>query len=147
MGSWSVGCRLLETAASRLRAEGYHAGRLCVAVSDLSGEGWTLRQKFSACNRTPFLLEQLWNLWAQAEKSGRRVARPGHVSVSLQDIVPDSHVIPSLFEDEKAVRLDRATDGINDRWGRGTVTVASALASKAALDHGRIPFGRRCRWN
>ena len=142
-GSWSVACRLLEKAATRLRAEGYHTGRLCVAVSNLGGEGWTLRQKFSPCNRTPFLMEQLWNLWAQAEKSGRRVAKPGHVSVSLQDILPDSHVIPSLFEDEKVVRLDKATDGINDRWGRGTVTVASALASKTALDHCRRVVQRR----
>jgi DNA polymerase-4 len=141
-GSWSVACRLLEKAATRMRAEGYHCGRLCAAVSAFDGEGWTLRQRFSPVNRTPFLLEQLGALWQQAETAGRRVHRPGHVSVSLQDVIPDDQVIGSLFEDEKSARLDRATDGINDRWGRGTVTVAAAMASKNYLDHGRIPFGR-----
>jgi hypothetical protein len=71
-----------------------------------------------------------------------RATRRGHVSVSLEDVIPDDQVIGSLFEDERSARLDRATDGINDRWGRGTVTVAAAMAAKAALDHGRIPSGR-----
>ncbi len=139
--AWSVACRLLEKAAARMRLEGYHCGRLCASVAGRDGEGWTLRVRFSPVNRTPFLMEQLAQLWGQAEAAGRGVTRPLHVSVALQNVLPDAHVIPSLFEDTRQSDVDRAVDRINDRLGRGTVTAASAMAVKNYLDHGRIPFG------
>lgn len=111
-------------------------------MASADGEDWTLRQCFSPVNRTPFLLDQLFNLWSQAEQAGRGFARPFHVSVALQDVIPDSHVIPSLFEDLKSKRVDETADRINDRFGRGTVKVAASMQAKVALDHGRIPFGK-----
>jgi hypothetical protein len=42
----------------------------------------------------------------------------------------------------KAKRVDETAARINDRFGRGTVTVASSMRAKMALDHGRIPFGK-----
>lgn len=141
-GSWSVACRLLEKAAARLRAEGYHAARICASVSTFDGDGWTLRARFSPVNRTLFLMERLHDLWLQSEAQGRRVVHPGYVSVSLQNIIPDRDVIESLFENDRSSRLDRATDQINDRWGRGAITLAAAMASKRYLDHQRIPFGK-----
>lgn len=134
-GAWCIAARLLEKAAERMRLEGYHARCLCLGVSGYEEAGWTRRVRFAPSNRTRHLMGLLESLWDDSVK------KPSHVGVALQEILPDKDVICGLFEDEKEVALDRATDGINDRFGRGTVTTAAALSAKGYLDHGRIPFG------
>ena len=62
--------------------------------------------------------------------------------MSLQNIIASDQVTPSLFDDHTNLTLDRVSDQLNRRFGRGTVTVASALKTKAYLDHARIPFGK-----
>lgn len=60
----------------------------------------------------------VFNLWSQAKQAGRDVAKPFHVSVALQEVIPEAHVIPSLFEDVRAVKVDQSADRINDRFGQ-----------------------------
>ena len=136
-GAWQIGCRLLEKAAERLREEGYASRRLSVSVSSYAGESWSRRVKFTATDRTYVLLGALKGVWQD------EIAHPSHVSVALEDILPRGDVTGDLFdEDPRRGRLDACTDGLNRRFGRGTVTTAAALLAKGYLDHGRIPFGR-----
>lgn len=135
-GAWSTACRLLEKAAERLRDEGFHACRLTTSVASYSGESWSRTLKFLPCDRTYVLLQALRRLWEKCP------SQPCHVSVALLDIVRKEEVTLPLFEPDGDAVLDEVADSINRRFGRGTLTVASALASKGHLDHGRIPFGK-----
>ena len=135
-GAWSVASRLLEKAAERLRPEGYHARCLSVEVSGYSGENWSRQIKFAPSCRTNHLMSILSCLWRDC------IAKPSHVGVSLQNIIANDQVTPSLFDDSNNLLLDRVTDQLNRRFGRGTLTVASALKTKDYLEHGRIPFGK-----
>ena len=135
-GAWSTACRLLEKAAERLRDEGYMTCRLSVSVSSFRGESWSRTLKFLPSDRTYVLLPILKRLWADCP------GKPAYVSVALVDIVRKEDVTQPLFDETGTAVLDEVTDSINRRFGRGTLTVASALASKSHLDHGRIPFGK-----
>ena len=135
-GAWSTACRLLEKAAERLRDEGFQACRLSVSVSSYSGECWSRSVKFLPCCRTYVLLQVLRRLWQECP------SRPAQVGVALLDILRTDEVTLPLFEEPREAVLDEVMDGINRRFGRGTLTVATALATKAHLEHGRIPFGQ-----
>ena len=135
-GAWSIASRLLEKAAERLRDERLHASRLVVSVSGFQNEGWVRKANFQPCNRTFQLLGIMQDLWQHT------VRRPLHVNVALQDLLPDAEVTPNLFENPRRAKLDAMTDGLNRRFGRGAVTVASSLMAKEYLNHERIPFGK-----
>ena len=103
-GAWSVACRLLEMAADRLRAEGYHAQRLLVSVASYDAGGWGDAARFHPCNRTFRLREVMRELWRDT------LERPSQVTVSLQDILRDADVTPDLFDHGQQSRLDGAAD-------------------------------------
>ena len=74
-GAWSVACRLLEKAAERLRAEGYHARCLRVEVSGYGGESWSRQIKFAPSCRTNHLLSILSSPLARPASRAPRCLR------------------------------------------------------------------------
>jgi DNA polymerase IV len=135
-GARAVAFRLLEKAAERLRSEGFHAGRLTVAVGSYREAGWSRQVKFQPCNSTSRFLQLMTGLWQDATIS------PNKVEIALRDLTPDREVTKSLFDDGKASGLDFVIDSINRKHGRGTVTTAAAQAAVDYLAHDRIPFGK-----
>ena len=132
----AVACRLLEKAGERLRSEGFYAGRLIAGVHSHHGGGWSRQVRFQASNSTGRFLQVLTGLWQDT------ATQPFRVHVALQDLVPDQDVTRSLFDEGKAAGLDFVVDGINRKWGRGTLTTAAARAAVDYLAHERIPFGQ-----
>ena len=103
---------------------------------DSSKGGWTRQAKFQASNNTTRFLQVLTGLWQDT------AAQPFRVHVALRDLVPESGVTRSLFDEGKAGGLEFVVDGINQKWGRGTLTTASAMRAVDYLAHERIPFGQ-----
>ena len=132
----SVAFRLLEKAGERLRSEGFHAGRLVAGVDSFQGGGWRRQAKCQPTNSTARLLQLLTGLWQDS------ATLPFRVSMARQDLVADRDVTRSLFDQDKAAGLDLVVDGINRKWGRGTLTTATARAAVDYLAHERIPFGQ-----
>ena len=132
----AVAFRCLEKCGERLRSEGFHAGRLVAGVDSHQGGGWRRQVKFQPSNSTARFLQVLTGLWQDT------ATLPFRVSVALQDLVLDRDVTRSLFDEDKAAGLDLVVDGINRKWGRGTLTTAAARAAVDYLGHERIPFGQ-----
>ena len=66
-------------------------------------------------------------------RMGLLCRKPLHVSVCLLEILPDRDVIPSLFDDQRQMALDRAIDSVKDRWGRGTITTEGEMGGQGIL--------------
>ena len=143
-GASIVAMKLLTKAAARLRREGYYARRLTVHVrfmEERNGQGggpssWEGALKIPETQDTMTLLKNLVVLW-----SGVPQGRPLRVGVVFSDLIPaDQHQF-SLFEDPKREMLSRALDGINDRFGGGTLRFAGQEAAEDSAPT-RIPFTR-----
>lgn len=136
-GAYGVACRMVEKCGERLRWESLSARRLYVEVRSYEGPTWRRSVKFTPSNITRHFMAVLETIWQHGS-----VRTPSHVGVALQDVLPREDITMDLFGDYRQQALDSTTDALNRRFGRGTVSVASALASKEYLDHARIPFGK-----
>ncbi len=136
--AYGVASRLIEKAAERLRSEELYAQRLSIDVAGYGGGRWSRSVKFTPSDMTRHFLTLLDKLW----KHGG-VRTPSHVGIALQDVIARADVTLNLFpEMMERNALDVALDSVNQRFGRGTLTAASSLASKDYLNHERIPFGK-----
>lgn len=135
-GASAVAGRLLERAAERMRGLGYGARALSVYQRGPDGQVWRRQSRLSLCADTSRLMEVLCSLWEHP------FPNPKQVSVVLWDLQLESSRTLSLFKaDERCRAASRAVDGINTRFGRGTVTLASVLPVLHTTEE-KIAFGR-----
>lgn len=120
-------------AAEKLRAQGSAASHLQVMLMEFPfNEGFPATRIASAnipvtTAYTPELIGYSKALLARVYRSGPAYRKVG---VMLAGIVPRGRVQMSLFhpchEGPKQLALMEAMDGINSRWGRGTISFAAA---------------------
>ena len=134
--AFAVAARNLEKAASRMRAEGFHAQRLEVVIISHRQPLWIRRAKFLPCNRTQRFMQILSDLWEP------NYAVPKAAGVVLQNIIPDGEVTMNMFDDPRRANIDKAVDRLNRRYGPGCIVSGTALPAKDFLSHVRIPFGK-----
>ena len=135
-GAAAVGRRLLEKAAERMRHLGYQARGISVHVRAEDGRCWAVKRRLTACADTWTLLSALSAIWEHPFPSVKQVA------VVLYDLMPNSQVTLPLFgEDARRLTAARAADGINQKYGRGTLSMASVLAVKHTAED-KIAFGK-----
>jgi DNA polymerase-4 len=139
-GVRSVGHRLLQKAAMRLRKMGYFTGGLQVFIKYTDRSSWSDEITFTETQDTLALLQAFDRLWAGRAVS--RSAAPQATGVTLYHLRPAEQVTPSFIGAEGAHRaLCDAVDAINTKFGKNKVCFAGALG---ALDYTpmRIAFTR-----
>ncbi len=134
-GASAVARRLLEKAAERLRHHGLHARTLAVHARAEDSRTWERRARMAPCRDTAVLMAALGSLWEHP------FPRVRQVGVVLSDLLPDAAVTPSLFDDGRGRALTDAVDDLNQRLGRGKVTLASVLPVAHTAED-KIAFAR-----
>jgi DNA polymerase-4 len=156
-GAWAVAHKLLHKAAMRLRMEHFHAAAMHVTIryaldreqagrlksakhqSGIRHSGWGMEARFPACDDTLTLLEALRGAWAKAPQ-GPEFARPFFVGITLHNLVPESELQPSLFEDpDHRGELAAAMDKLNLKYGHSTLHFAGMLPARESAPT-RIAF-------
>jgi DNA polymerase-4 len=135
-GAAAVSRRLLEKAAERMRHLGYQARGISVHVRAEDGRCWAAKRRLTTCADTWTLLSVLSAIWEHPFPVVKQVA------VVLYDLLPESEVTLPLFgEETQRLTAARAVDGINRKYGRGTLSMASVLAVKHTAED-KIAFGK-----
>lgn len=135
-GASAVAGRLLERAGERMRGLGYAARAISLYQRGPEGQVWRRQSRLSLCADTSRLMEVLCSLWEHPFQ------QPKQVSVVLWDLQPEASRTLSLFEtDERRRAATQAVDTINQRFGRGTITLASLLPVLHTTEE-KIAFGR-----
>ena len=156
-GAWAVAHKLLHKAAMRLRMEHFHAAAMHVTIryaldreqagrlksakhqSGIRHSGWGMEARFPACDDTLTLLEALRGAWAKAPQ-GPEFGRPFFVGITLHNLVPESELQPSLFEDpDHRGELAAAMDKLNLKYGHSTLHFAGMLPARESAPT-RIAF-------
>lgn len=136
-GAAAVVRKLLEKAAERMRHLGYQARGMSVYVRAEDSRTWQRRARLSPCADTWTLMGVLRSLWEHPFPC------PRQVSVVLYDLLPAQDVTLTLFgEAENRLRAARAVDRINQRFGRGTLSMASILPVHQTAAEDKIAFGK-----
>lgn len=134
-GARAVLIRLLQKASARLRAMNYRAQILQVYVG-AGGRSWSANARFDAVADPLSLMEIFQRLWNERRFTGS----PIQVGVQLFDLVPESAVTPSLFDEpNRRHALGLAVDRANQRFGKNAVYLASAHAARDAAEE-KIAF-------
>lgn len=129
--------RLLQKAATRLRALGYLAGGLAVSVKFLGHEHWGDEMSFLETQETLDFIRIFDLLWQRCPAS---LPPPLAVGVTLFHLTPAHNITPHLPQWEPSrLALDQAMDRLNECYGKNTVYFGGA---QAALDSAptRIAF-------
>jgi len=135
-GASAVAGRLLERAGERMRGLGYAARAISIYQRGPDGQVWRRQARLSLCADTSRLMEVLCSLWEHP------FSNPKQVSVVLWDLQPEASRTLSLFDaDERRRAATHAVDTINQRFGRGTITLASLLPVLHTTEE-KIAFGR-----
>ena len=135
-GAASVVGRLLEKAAERMRYLGYQARGVSVHARSEYGRSWDAKRRITACGDTWTLFSVLTSLWEHPFPSVKQVG------VVLYDLLPNSQVTLPLFEEgTRRLEASRAVDGINQKFGRGTLSMASVVPVKHTAED-KIAFGK-----
>lgn len=131
-----VARRLLEKASERMRRLGYHARGLGVYARGEQRQRWERKARLTACSDTWTLMEKFHSLYEHPFDN------PKQIAVVLYDLIADADITLPLFgEAEQRMRAIEAVDTINQRYGRGTITIASAFLPKHDLDD-KIAFAK-----
>lgn len=137
-GARSVAFRLLLKAASRMRHDGYAAGRLTVglnfvgagtpgaAVSAWGGTAWSHTMPLGeGCVDSGAILDALGEAWELAAEEVR-TRTPLMVSVTLHDLVnATSQTLPLFTAEKKSGNISKAMDAINKKFGPNTLYTAN----------------------
>ncbi len=135
-GAAAVVRRLLEKAGERMRHLGFCARGLSVHARAEDGRTWTAKSRLTACADTWTLMESLVSLWEHPFPSVRQVG------VVLYDLLPLSGATTSLFEtDTRRLDAARAVDALNQKYGRGSLSLASVVPVRGAAED-KIAFGK-----
>ena len=141
-GARLVARRLLVKAAARLRREGFLTRSLHVGLRLEDGRHPAQEGQIRATQDTFFLLETLDRYWARLPR-GRMQA----VNVVLGGLLPQGQETGDLFAapqagEEGQVRLCRAIDRLNLRYGQNTVRFGELPPHHVAYTGAKIAFGR-----
>lgn len=155
-GSYAIAHKLLHKAAMRLRMKNLWASRMELALrftvpkevargkhyAGIPEQSWKQQLRLVECQDSQTLIEGLQKLWSM-RPTGAIYQKPFLVSVTLQDLVPDSLHTLSLFSDtEEEVersRLAATMDHLNHKYGTETLYFASMHLARAAAPT-RIAF-------
>ena len=157
-GAWAVAHKLLHKAAMRLRMEHFHASTMAVTIkfalsrdeaaraakakqhtSGIKHSGWAMEARFRPCQDTLTLLEALKGVWAQ-RPNGPEHQRPFFVGVTMRNLLADTEVPKSLFEEPgHRNELSATMDKLNLKFGHSTVHFAGMLPARESAPT-RIAF-------
>lgn len=136
-GAYAVLSKLTQKAAVRLRAEGYLARRMRVAVEYRDRPPWVRDMRFAPVCSTLDFIKVLAALWAERPCSGRRRGRQRHradeplkVSVTLWELVAAQSVSAHLFpEADNRAALDAVLDRLRLKYGPEAVYFGGAFGA------------------
>ena len=135
-GAAAVARRLLEKAAERTRHLGYRARGLSVHVRAEDGRSWSAKRRVTPCADTWTLFSVLTSLWEHPFFYVKQVG------VVLYDLLPEAQVTLPLFSDDtRRLTASRAVDSLNQKYGRGTLSMASVVPVKHTAED-KIAFGK-----
>ena len=135
--------RLLLKAASRLRRAECVTCHLTLHARFESRRGWHATVKFAPTDDSFPLLDALTLLWPRlAREIGNDRIRV--IGVTLDDICPAVGTQLNLFDapSRPTLRIARAMDVLNEKFGRNTVTLGSMPKGRAGLIGTKIAFTR-----
>jgi DNA polymerase-4 len=159
-GSWAVAHKLLHKAAMRLRMEHFHTGSLAVTIkyslnrdqaaqttkakkhsSGITQTGWAMEARFRPCQDTLSLLEALQGCWKQAPHEAQH-QKPFFVGVTLRNLIPESEIQSTLFDDPgHRNELSATMDKLNLKYGHSTLHFAGMLPARDSAPT-RIAFAQ-----
>jgi DNA polymerase-4 len=151
-GAWAVAHKLLHKAAMRLRMEHFHTGSLAVTIkyaltqsqaaqsahaekvkkhlSGLTQTGWGMEARFRPCQDTLSLLEALQGCWKQSP-TGPEHQKPFFVGITLRNLIPESDIQTTLFEEPgNRNQLSATMDKLNLKYGHTTLHFAGMLPAR-----------------
>jgi len=151
-GAWAVAHKLLHKAAMRLRMEKFFTGSLAVTIkysltqsqaaqsmhaekvkkhlSGITQTGWGMEARFRPCQDTLSLLEALQGCWKQSP-TGPEHQKPFFVGITLRNLIPESDVQTSLFEEPgNRNQLSATMDKLNLKYGHTTLHFAGMLPAR-----------------
>jgi DNA polymerase-4 len=148
-GSWAVAHKLLHKAAMRLRMEHFHTTSLAVTIkyslnreqaaaipktkkhtSGITQTGWAMEARFRPCQDTLSLLEALQGCWKQAPNASEN-QKPFFVGVTLRNLIPESELQSTLFEEPgNRNQLSATMDKLNLKYGHTTLHFAGMLPAR-----------------
>jgi len=155
-GAYAVLSKLTQKAAARLRAEGYLARRMSVAVEYRERSAWVRGVRFAPMRSTLDFLKVLAALWAEGPHggpgqavgawprwtalgqeapssrtvAGQRRCEPLKVSVTLWELVAAQAVSADLFpEADNRAALDTALDRLRLKYGPAAVYFGGAFGA------------------
>lgn len=135
-GARAVAVRLMQKAATRLRAEGYHATALTITVRLQDGGRWEAFEQFEPARDVLTLQRVLVRAWRLPAR-----AAPTQVRTVFTGLIPDRAVPASLFgESECLGRLSDAIDRLTRKHGHAAVYCASMHDAKHSAPR-RVSFG------
>jgi DNA polymerase-4 len=148
-GAWAVAHKLLHKAAMRLRMEHFHTSSLSVTIkysltreqaaqatkakkhtSGITQTGWAMEARFRPCQDTLSLLEALQGCWRQAPDEPQH-QKPFFVGVTLRNLIPESEIQSTLFEEPgHRNQLSATMDKLNLKYGHSTLHFAGMLPAR-----------------
>jgi len=148
-GAWAVAHKLLHKAAMRLRMEHFHTGSLSVTIkyaltreqseraskskqhyTGIQNIGWGMEARFRPCQDTLSLLEALQGCWKQSP-TGPEHRKPFFVGITLRNLIPESEMQTSLFEEPgNRNELSATMDKLNLKYGHTTLHFAGMLPAR-----------------
>lgn len=151
-GAWAVAHKLLHKAAMRLRMEKFCAGSLALTIkysltqsqatalarrekvkkhlSGITQTGWGMEARFRPCQDTLSLLEALQGCWKQSP-SGPHHSKPFFVGITLRNLIPESELQTTLFEEPgNRSQLSATMDKLNLKYGHTTLHFAGMLPAR-----------------
>ncbi len=148
-GAWAVAHKLLHKAGMRLRMEHFHASSLAVTIkyaltreqtplvakpkqhtSGIQQTGWGMEARFRPCQDTLSLLEALQGCWKQAPNDALH-QKPFFVGVTLRNLIPESELQATLFEEPgNRAQLSATMDKLNLKYGHTTLHFAGMLPAR-----------------
>jgi DNA polymerase-4 len=148
-GAWAVAHKLLHKAAMRLRMEKFHTGSLSVTIkyaltreqseraskskqhyTGIQNIGWAMEARFRPCQDTLSLLEALQGCWKQSP-TGPEHRKPFFVGITLRNLIPESEMQTTLFEEPgNRSQLSATMDKLNLKYGHTTLHFAGMLPAR-----------------
>lgn len=138
-GAYAVLSKLTQKAAVRLRAEGYLARRMSVAVEYRDHPVWVRAVRFAPMRSTLDFLKVLAALWTErpctpspgaARRQRQTRCEPMKVSVTLTELVAAQAVSAALFpEVDNRAALDAALDRLRLKYGPQAVYFGGAFGA------------------
>ncbi|MFQ5501117.1 MAG: DNA polymerase [Phycisphaerae bacterium] len=135
-GARGVLVHLIHKAAVRLRRIDYWAVHMHLSITYSRESSWSVRLPLGLCQDTVTMLEAFARAWADRPVG----KRPLMVGITLVDLVAASYAPLPLFpEERRRLRLARAMDAVNERYGPLTLYFAGMHTARASVPT-RIPF-------